>query len=128
MRYVRFVVGSSDRDSQVRQGIFQALCALQDEDALTAAELARWRELIRWFNANLPRPARFNTNRARYYGRAICWFKDTAGEQIGNAREMVELLRDHGIVVHKLSTHRPGYVVYEDKWQVVAEPFRDTGA
>ena len=30
----------------------------------------------------------------------------------------------NGIYVKKIRTDRPGYVVYEDDWQLVAEPFR----
>ena len=45
-----------------------------------------------------------------------------------HARELVWLLREHGVAIHELWTQRPGYVEYRDRWQVVAEPFRDTGA
>ena len=41
---------------------------------------------------------------------------------------MAAILGEHGIVVETLETERPGYVVYEDDVQVVAEPFSDTGA
>jgi len=27
--------------------------------------------------------------------------------------------------VRKIKTDRPGYVIYEDEWQLVAEPFRE---
>ena len=30
----------------------------------------------------------------------------------------------HGIYVKKIVTDKPGYLVYEDEWQVVAEPYR----
>lgn len=32
----------------------------------------------------------------------------------------------HGIEVEVLHTERPGYVVYEDEYQVAAEPFTET--
>jgi hypothetical protein len=31
-----------------------------------------------------------------------------------------------GYVIREVRTHRPGYVVYEDEFQVVAEPFAET--
>jgi hypothetical protein len=37
---------------------------------------------------------------------------------------MVRVLERHGIYVKKIKTDKPGYLVYEDDWQVVAEPFR----
>jgi len=37
---------------------------------------------------------------------------------------MVEILREYGVVIDQISTEKPGYVVYEDGWQIVAKPFR----
>ena len=37
---------------------------------------------------------------------------------------MIRILEQHGIYVKKIKTDKPGYVVYEDDWQLVAEPFR----
>ena len=34
------------------------------------------------------------------------------------------VLHGHGCEVERLTTDRPGYVVYEDDYQVVAEVFR----
>jgi hypothetical protein len=39
---------------------------------------------------------------------------------------MVAILQNHGIPVRMLKADRIGYVVYEDEYQVVAEPFADT--
>jgi hypothetical protein len=32
------------------------------------------------------------------------------------------------VAVEMITTERPGFLVYEDEYQVVAEPFADTGA
>ena len=40
--------------------------------------------------------------------------------------EIKRILEANGHVVHVLREDRVGYVVYEDKAQVVAEPFADT--
>jgi hypothetical protein len=37
---------------------------------------------------------------------------------------MVQILERNGIHVKKIRTDRLGYVIYEDEWQLVAEPFR----
>jgi hypothetical protein len=37
---------------------------------------------------------------------------------------MVRILERNGIYVKKIRTDKPGYVIYEDEWQLVAEPFR----
>jgi hypothetical protein len=37
---------------------------------------------------------------------------------------MVRILERNDIHVKKIRTDKPGYVIYEDEWQLVAEPFR----
>jgi hypothetical protein len=37
---------------------------------------------------------------------------------------MGEILECNGIYVKKIRNDKPGYVTYEDEWQLVAEPFR----
>ena len=55
--------------------------------------------------------------------RAISWFKDTAHEHVAHVRSLVAILQNHGISLGMLKTNRVGYVVYQDEYQVVAEPF-----
>jgi hypothetical protein len=38
---------------------------------------------------------------------------------------MVHILEQHSIYVRMFKTDRPGYIVYRDEHQVVAEPFAD---
>ena len=52
--------------------------------------------------------------------------QDSATDHIGLAREVVELLRRHDVVVETILTDRPGFLVYEDDFQIVAEPFSET--
>jgi len=40
--------------------------------------------------------------------------------------ELVAILEAHGVGVEVIRTSRPGYVVYEDMHQVMAEPYADT--
>ena len=55
----------------------------------------------------------------------MCWFKSSATEHIGRIYELVHILEQRGIYVRVFTTDRPGYIVYEDAHQVVAEPFAD---
>jgi hypothetical protein len=41
-------------------------------------------------------------------------------------RQLTEVLHRHDHSTKMLATERPGYVVYEDQFQVIAEPFKDT--
>lgn len=42
--YVRFVIHQNDEASGRRQGLFQALSALEDSDSLSVHERALWQE------------------------------------------------------------------------------------
>lgn len=74
-------------------------------------------------------PARFTASRPPFYrkkSRAISWFKDTAHEHVARVRELVVILEHHSVSVRVLKADRVGYIVYQDEFQIVAQPFTDT--
>ena len=126
--YVRFVFSDVHPDSNSETGVFQAAARLREDPSLPEHEYAVLREIGDWFNLHLEKPPKFGKSKAWHRdkpGKAISWFKDTAREHIGRAREMVFILENHGIHARMITTDRPGYVVYEDEFQIVAEPFAD---
>jgi hypothetical protein len=126
--YLRFVVANIDKDSQRELGIFHALFDLRDEGELYSYEEDQHDLIREWFNEHLKRPARFATSKNPLYRgphRAICWFKDSASEHLDWAWWMVAILENHQVPVQMLKAERVGYVVYEDEYQIVAEPFAE---
>ena len=126
--YLRFVVPEIHENSQRELGIFQALANLRDRGVLLEHEEQEHDLARRWFNENLEKPTRFTNAKPPYYrkqSKAISWFKETAHEHLARIRSMVVILQSHGIDVSMLKTERVGYVVYEDEFQIVAEPFKD---
>jgi hypothetical protein len=122
---LRFVVLQRDIDSHVEQGLFNAAHELRCAGELAEYELELVEELFRWFNRHLPIPCRFARSRKSHaHKRAISWFKPTAQECIARMQVLASLLQEHGYPTQRLTTNRPGYVVYEDDYQVVAEVFR----
>lgn len=87
-------------------------------------------DTLKWFNANLKQPDRVNRTKSKgYYRReakGIFWFKSSATSHISKIRELALLLKDLGHTIDELHTKRPGYVVYEDEYQIVAEPYSET--
>ena len=125
--FVRFVIARIDKDSHCLTGVFRAAAWLQEQGTLDAAAEKRIEQFLCWFNQRLPVPNRFaRSRRPRAHPNAICWFKTTAREFLDKVRELTALLARHGLPTQTLQTQRPGYVVYEDEYQVVAVPFRDT--
>jgi hypothetical protein len=126
---IRFVVLSIDEDSLRETGVFQAVYHLRDQGKLHDYEESLLQEVRHWFNAHLKKPARFTTSKPPYYrkqSRAISWFKESAVEHIAKVRQLAGILEAHDISTRMIKTDKPGYVVYEDEYQVVAEPFADS--
>ena len=125
--FIRFVINDRDPDSGKRQGLFQALVELEENDELEDYEARQSRELINWFNKNLKEPSSLARSK-KYHAKkvAISWFKHQAVVHIRKMRELVAILENHGVSVEVVQTERPGYIVYEDAFQVAAEPFKDT--
>jgi hypothetical protein len=126
---LRFVVADIDENSGKALGIFHAIGSLRQEGKLSSHEDARHDVIRLWFNNNLAKPTRFTTSKPPFHrkkSKALSWFKDTAHEHLSRMRELVDILQNHDISVRMLKTDRVGYIVYEDEYQIVAEPFADT--
>jgi len=126
--YLRFVVGEIDEDSRKELGVFHAVGNLRERGGLSPHEEELHDTLIEWFSRNLEKPTRFTTSKNRFCrknNRAISWFKDTAYEHIARVRSLMAILQDHGVHVRMLKADRVGYIVYEDEYQIVAEPFAE---
>ncbi len=125
--FIRFVVFERDIRSGVRQGLFQAVVSLRRSGRLSKVDDDRVVAIREWFNLNLPRPLRFNRSRKPHEKKkAISWFKSDAQRHIAKIRELQVILESYGVHVDVVKTERPGYILYEDEFQVTAEPFRDT--
>jgi hypothetical protein len=127
MTYVRFVTSVRDESSGFRQGLFQAIGTLQDRGDLLPHEAQLWAETRKWFDKNLAEPTSF-ARATRHHAKAVAlsWFKDSAVQHIQRMRILAHLLEEHGVICEMVCSERPGYIVYEDAFQVVAEPFTDT--
>jgi hypothetical protein len=126
--FIRFAITQKECDSSRGSGIFQVASQLRDSEELYEHEHNRIRELLDWFNTHLEKPSRFTASKPPYYRkqqRAISWFKDSANTHISKARELAAIIEDQGIAVQAIMSNRVGYIVYEDAYQVVAEPFAD---
>jgi len=124
-QFIWFVVRQRDEDSHVELGAFMAASTLEDDVRTTDEDRGLIRSTIEWFNAHLPEPVRLSRSRRRNaHNKAISWFRPTAVEDIDRMTSLVNVLKRYGYPVEIIRTTRPGYVVYEDEFQVVAVPLR----
>jgi len=128
--FLRFVLSTSHADSGVDDGIFGAAYDLCERHDMSVTEREAIREEVEWFEKHLPTPTRFNrTSSKGHYRRntkGITWLRDNASEYLTRMHHLKRLLEVNGIAVSMIIEDRIGYVVYEDAFQVVAEPFADT--
>ncbi len=127
MPYIRFVISNLDRDSGKKLGIFQAVSNLEYEGVLLKHEQTQYDEVYKWFRKKLKKPGSFSKSSKPHAKKvAISWFKDSAKEHISKMYALASILNAHGVHTEMPKTEKPGYVVYEDQFQVAAEPFNET--
>jgi hypothetical protein len=130
MRYVRFVLARRHSDSGVEDGAFGRAYELRDSPDVAAPDRELLAETLNWFEKHLETSTRFNRTKSKGFyrrkTRGIAWFKDSAIEHLARMHEIKGVLERYGHSVMMLSETRVGYVIYDDAFQVVAEPFSDT--
>ncbi len=127
--YLRFAIREIDEDSHRQLGVFHAARNLVESGNLLLSEEESLLEIRDGFNQHLDKPTRFTKSKPPFRGkppRAIAWFKETAVLHIQKIREMARILESYRIAVDVFKAERVGYVVYEDEYQIVAEPLSDT--
>jgi hypothetical protein len=118
-RCIRFIAPQIDSDSRVNEGIFMAAYRLRDEGDIPTYQRHELRSQIEWFNQNLPHPEPLADPRN---APGVSWFKSDSKECISRVWRLVHILEENGIVIRKITTKDPGYVIYEDEHQIVAWP------
>ena len=124
--FIRFAATSIHEESRVAGGIFCAAYEVRDVWPLEEYEHWQLREVLDWFDENLRRPTRLSISRrghARMHG--VCWLRHTAKDHLRKMWELADLLQRCDRVIRAIKSERPGFVIYEDAFQVIAVPVRD---
>ncbi|WP_404308189.1 hypothetical protein [Neorhodopirellula lusitana] len=125
--FIRFVTDQLDADTDQPLGIFGAAYRLLEDDQVPDYSRTEIRTTLNWFKTNLPIPDRFARSRKPHrQDNGICWFKTRATDCMRHIRYLAQLVAEHDIIVRELLTDAPGYMIYEDDSQVVAQPFSST--
>lgn len=123
--FIRFVPMTEVAESEYNWSLFGAIGHLLDSDDVPVYSRSQLSEIDSWFRDHLSKPSRLSrSTKPNSNDDAVCWFKATAHECIGRLREAVSILELHDIRIQMLTTNKPGYIVYEDDYQVAAVPFR----
>ena len=130
MRFIRFVLARRHPESGVEDGTFRLAYELRESPDVREVDREILAANLTWFEKNLETPTRFNRTKSKGFyrrtTRGIAWFKDTASDHLARMHQIKGVLERYGHSVMMLSETRVGYVVYDDAFQVVAEPFSET--
>jgi hypothetical protein len=119
MGYIRFVIPRRNGDSHRHAGVFMAALRHWARDDVEASLRDHLAWLLDWFSEHLDVPCIDEP-------RAIFWFRGCGNPCTRRVWELTLVLRELGEQPRLLKARRPGYVVYEDRHQVAAVPFRET--
>lgn len=128
--FIRFVIPNPISQNGARAGFLRAAYCLRDRVDIEATDALLLKESLDWFDTHLMLPTRFNRSRSKgAYRRntvGLSWFRPDAAAAIAKAREVIRVLKLYGYQVDMIKTNSPGYIIYEDDNQIVAEPFAET--
>jgi hypothetical protein len=123
--YIRFITEFINEYGETHTGIFSALRFVRELDFAQDEDVVVLKRLRKWFNENLEAPDKFsNAKNKNPESISLSWFKDSSKEHIKKIYEIREVLDKYGVVVEVVTTKNPGYIIYEDDYQVSAIPFK----
>jgi len=127
--YLRFITPLRSSVRGVNLGIFSGACECREYEEAPVWLKRAIQEELDFFNEKLPIPqesAFVVKSRKRLISVGICWFKSDAIEMIRRAFALRALLAEYGMFVTTIITDRPGQILYEDDFQIVAKPVAST--
>ena len=119
--YLRFETDQKDPDLGIHRGMFQMAYEILKSDEILEEDRIALEENLDWFNTNLPIAKKYKRGRR---DRARCWIKDNQRDAIAKMHELKSLLESMGVPVQLFTTQNPGYITWEDDFQVAAVPFK----
>ncbi len=124
VRFVCFRIVAGKR--RTRLGIFQAIQFAEDNDASPSWSLNEIRDLSEWFRHNLPAPPMAGRNHAPDQNSPISWYKSAAKDHIHRSYQLKDALKACGVHIDVITTSSPGFITYEDEYQIFATPHGHT--
>ena len=124
--FIRFITEFKNEHNEIETGVFQASVYLRKRsELLYEYDKKHLLEIRDWFNDNLDAPDRFSkAKRKNPANVSLSWFKSTATEHLKKMYEMKEIIERYGIFITVIKMENPGYIVYEDKFQVSTIPHK----
>jgi len=123
--YVRYQ-GTMPGRRGMMPGIFALMTQLLRSESLDETEMAWYRGLTAWYNAQYTDPSTVDplVYDTRVHPHASAWFKIHPTHLLEPLKECQQLLRKHEVRCERVVSSDPGTVIYEDEVQVIVVPSR----
>ena len=121
MRYVRFQSRLPNTGTASKIGIFQTAYKARACDDTLEHDRNEIAEKLSTFDSILDAPDELELFENK---RAICWFKDNARTHLQCAWSLKHHLEENGYWIDVVTSETPGQIIYEDRWQIAAKPWR----
>ncbi len=121
--YLRFQGRIKNERTNSHLGIFQIAFKLRDSNEIEKHFELELLKNIEWLKKHLKSPKELNE---KENFRAIAWFNTRATEPLKRIRKIKAILEEYGYIIDTLKTKDPGIIIYEDGWQVIAKPRKNT--
>jgi hypothetical protein len=121
--YIRFIAEFKNDSGETETGVFQAAGFLRESNKVYDYDKKYLLEIRDWFNYHLEKPSRFNkSKRKNAQNISLSWFKSTATAHLQKMYEMKQILDKYDIEVTVIKRKNPGYIIYEDDYQISSLP------
>lgn len=123
--YIRFITQFKNEEDKQETGVFQAAAFLKLNKLTFQYDIENLEKTLKWFSQNLDRPNKFSNSKSKNPADvALSWFKSSAKEHLKQMYAPKEILERYGMQVEVVKRLKPGYIVYEDDYQVSTIPHR----
>ncbi len=123
--YIRFITRFKNEKNQLETGIFSAAEFLRVGDLIFEYDKKNLEQLVKWFSLNLKKPDRLsNSTRKNPANVSLSWFKSSATEHLKQMYAIKEILEKYEMQVDVIKRTNPGYIIYEDDFQISTIPHR----
>ncbi len=122
--FIRFEIEEKNKDLGTHVGIFTLAYRLTEDQDLEHYQRDKIKELLDYFNKELPIPDKFSASKSkgayRKNNHGISWLKSDATEMVSKFWELKMILEDYGHLIKVTKSDFVGRIIYSDDYQIVA--------
>jgi hypothetical protein len=123
--YIRFITEFKNEFDEIETGVFHAAAYLRRSHIIYDYDKKHLTEIRDWFNSNLDAPNRFSkAKRKNAADVSLSWFKASAIDHLKKMYELKEIIEKYDLFITVLKRENPGYIVYQDEFQVSTVPHK----